>query len=104
VVPREHGRPHGGATVRSFLDLSTAHLREQLGSCGLSGQHGVVAHQLTYGRLMGVPPDPQAHSADHPDLPPEVLGIQRYASALGCDFVLFGADADQIGDLPTWDW
>src|SRR5216117_3432461 len=33
---------------------------------------------------MWVPPDPQAHAVGHPDLPPEVLAIQRYARALGC--------------------
>jgi hypothetical protein len=31
-----------------------------------------------------------------------VLAIARYARALGRDHVLF--DADQVGDLPTWDW
>ncbi len=78
----------GGATVRRFLDLSTAHLPEHLGSHGLSGQDGVTAYEPTYGWLMWVPPDPQAHAVDHPDLPPEVLAIQRYARALGCDYVL----------------
>jgi hypothetical protein len=92
----------GGATVRSFLGLSPAHVPEQLGSYGLSGQDGVVAYHLTYGWPMWVPPDPQAHSIDHPDLPPEVLAIQRYARGLGRDYVLF--DADEVGDLPTWDW
>jgi hypothetical protein len=30
-----------------------------------------------------------------------VLAIGRYARALGCGVL---SDADQIGDLPTWDW
>jgi hypothetical protein len=93
----------GGATVRSLLDLSTAHLPENLGSHGLSGHDGVVAYQLEYGWLMWIPADPQAHAGDYPDLPPEVLAIQRYARGLGCDYVLFDADADRVGDLPTWD-
>jgi len=49
-----------------------------------------------------MPTDPQAHADDHPDLPPEALAIQRYARALGCDYIMF--DAGQVGDLPTWDW
>jgi hypothetical protein len=53
---------------------------------------------------MWVPPDPQVHAEEHPGLPPEVLTIQRYARARGCDYVRFDADADQVGDLPTWDW
>ncbi len=44
---------------------------------------------------MRVPPDPQAHAG-------EVLAIRRYARLLGRDCPLF--DADQVGDLPTWDW
>ncbi len=92
------------ATVRSFLDLSTAHLPEHLGSHGLSGHDGVTASEPTYGWLMWVPPDPQTHADDHPDLPPEVLAIQRYARGLDCDYVRFDADADRVDDLPTWDW
>ncbi len=93
-----------GVTIRSVLDLSTQHLPEHLGSYGLSGEDGVVAYELEHGWLMWVPPDPSAHASDYPDLPPEVLTIQRYARTLGCDCVLFDADADQVGDLPTWDW
>jgi hypothetical protein len=33
-----------------------------------------------------------------------VLTIQRYARTLGCDYVLFDADADRDDDLPIWDW
>ena len=99
----EGDRP-ADAVIRTFLDLSTAHLPEHLGSHGLSGEDGVTAYHLPYGWLMWVPPDPDAHAADHPDLPPEVLAVQRYARRCGCDFVLFDADADQVGDLPSWDW
>jgi hypothetical protein len=58
----------------------------------------VAAHR----RLLrhGIPPDPQAQSIDHPDLPPEVLTIQRYARGLRRDLLF---DVDQVGDLSTWD-
>lgn len=94
----------GDVAVRRFLDLSTAHLPKHLGIHGLSRQDGVIADHLTYGWLMWVPPDPQAHADEHPGLPPEVLTIQRYARTRGCDYVRFDADADKVGDLPAWDW
>jgi hypothetical protein len=73
-------------TVRSVLDLSTAHLPEHLGNHGQSDQDGVTAYELPYSWLMWIPADPQTHA----DLPPEVLAIQRHA--------------DPAGDLSTWDW
>ena len=94
----------GHAAVRRMLELCTAHLPEHLGSHGLSSQDGVIAHHLTYGWLMWVPPDPRAHADEHPGMPPEVLTIQHYARVRGCDYVLFDADADQVDDLPAWDW
>ena len=91
--------------IRRVLDLSTAHLPEHLGSHGLSGEEGVTAYDLDgYGWLMWVPPDPDSHATDYPGLPAEVLTIQRYARQRGCDYVMFGQDADIIADLPTWDW
>ncbi len=92
------------ATVRGVPDLSTAHLPDHLGNHGPSGQDGVTAYELRYGWLMWAPPDLQAYGGGYPDLPPEVLAIQRRARGLGCDYVLFDADADQVGDLSTWDW
>jgi hypothetical protein len=53
---------------------------------------------------MWVPPDPDCHAADYPQLPAEVLTVQRYAREHACDYVLFDQDADVIDDLPTWDW
>jgi hypothetical protein len=47
----------GGATFRSLLDLSTAHLPELLGTDGLSGQDGVVAYHV----IGNVVPQPEQH-------------------------------------------
>jgi hypothetical protein len=33
-----------------------------------------------------------------------VLTLRRHARALGCDDLLFDADADRVGDLPIRDW
>lgn len=93
-----------GARIRDLLELSTAHLPQHLGSAGLSRQDGVIVNSLRFGWLMWVPPDPHAHAGDHPQLPAEVLTIYRYARGLDCDYVLFDADADQVDDLPIWDW
>jgi len=41
---------------------------------------------------------------EHPDLPPEVLATQPYARGSGRHGVLFDADADHVGDRPTWAW
>jgi hypothetical protein len=90
--------------IRTLLELSTAHLPEHLGSHRLSCEDGVTAHRLPYGWLMWIPADPPAHAAGHPGLPPEVLTIQRYARARGCDYVLLDAGADTLAGLPTWDW
>ena len=52
---------------------------------------------------MWVLPDPAMWADKHPALPAELLTIQRYARAWGCDYILFDADADQIDELPTCD-
>lgn len=89
--------------IRRLLDASTAHLPQQL--CQqLNTLDGVLAHATDHGWLLWVPTDPDTHAADHPDLPGEVLTLQRYARSCGCDYVLLDSDADQISDLPTWDW
>ncbi|MEJ3741791.1 hypothetical protein WEI85_00615 [Actinomycetes bacterium KLBMP 9797] len=91
-------------TILSVLDLSTAHLPEEV--CDdLSGEPGVIAHRVTYGWLMWVPADPDAFAAETIDpMPEEVLAIQRYARRLGCQYVLFDRDAEQVDELPTWQW
>jgi hypothetical protein len=65
----------------------------------------VIAYPTDSGWLMWVPNDPDQSAAVMVDRVPEtVLAIQRYARALGCDYVLFDADANRVDDLPTWDW
>ena len=66
---------------------------------------GVVAHETEYGWLMWVPDDPDSHAgADGPDIPAEVLIVQRYARGHDCDYVLFDNSADFDDQLPCWDW
>jgi len=89
-------------TIYSVLDLSTAHLPEELRD-DLNAEPGVIAHKLTYGWLMWVPTDPVEHAAETIDpMPAQVLAVQRYAHSLGCQYVLFDRDADVSAELPTW--
>jgi hypothetical protein len=71
--------------IRTLLDLSTAHLPEQI--CDRLGAiPGVIAHQTAYGWLVFVPnhPDqPNAHTGAQ--VPEVVLTILRYARAAGRD-------------------
>ncbi|MBI1758155.1 MAG: hypothetical protein HYR62_02855 [Actinobacteria bacterium] len=91
--------------IRKLLDLSTTHLPEDLGTHALGAAPGVVAHRTDHGWLMWVPDDPDESAVVMRDMPPGVvLAIQRYARALGCDYVLFDADGHRAGDLPVWDW
>ena len=78
------------------------------GRCtGLSAVRFSVAGSPVKSTLRNVDrvlPDPRVHRVDDRDLPPAVLTIRRHARAWGCDDLLFDADADRVGDLPTWDW
>lgn len=100
-----HANP-SGVTIRRLLNLSTAHLPPHLGTPGgLDTLPGVVAHATEFGFLLWVPDDPDESAQSMIDpVPGVVLAIQRYARGLGCDYVLFDADAEQVNDLPTWDW
>jgi hypothetical protein len=98
--------PQAGPTVRRVLNLSTAHLPPHLGvPGGLDTVAGVVAHATDVGFLLWVPDDPDQSTEVMIDpVPDVVLAIQRYARGWDCDYVLFDADAEQVDDLPTWDW
>lgn len=92
--------------IRKMLDLSTAHLPQAYGDAdGLTSVDGVVAYTTEYGFITWVPDDPQ-DNADAYDgmVPSSVLTIQKYARALGCDYVLFDRDGPVNPNLPTWEW
>lgn len=90
--------------LRPVLELSTAHLPEELGRT-LGDVPGVSAQRLEVGWLLWVPDDPRdSANAMADEVPPEVLHIQGYARAWHCDYVLFDRDADPNPALPTWEW
>jgi hypothetical protein len=93
------------ANVRKFLDLSTAHLTEEMrielhclylreGNLASDALHGVTIHPMEYGGLMYVPEDPEEHAREQEDgVDGVLLHIQMYARRHGCDYVLFDGDA-----------
>lgn len=89
-------------TIRRMLDLNTGHLPEN--TCQeLDDIDWVVTHETEYGWLMWVPDVPDSHAcADGPDIPAEVLVVQRYGHDR--DYVLFDNSADFDDQLPCWDW
>lgn len=91
--------------IRLVLDLSTAHLPEDLGTSGLSSLDGVVAYPLDFGWLLWVPEDPDADNGEYDHtIPATVLAIQRYARSHQCDYVLIDRDGPHNPDLPQWSW
>ncbi|GIM94373.1 hypothetical protein Ato02nite_061660 [Paractinoplanes toevensis] len=100
TAPR-HYRP-ADPTIRTFLDLSTAHLQPQ--TCDeLDSYPGVIAYQTTYGWLMYAPQDATGLARAH-DWPPELLPIMKLAREHDCAYVLFDGDADQSYLLEVFDW
>lgn len=97
--PRRDDNP-SRLVIRSFLDLSTAHLREETRD-NLSSYESVVAYETTYGWLVYASED--ADSAEGDDWPSELLPIIKLARANGCEYILFDADAPETDALPTFD-
>lgn len=101
--------------IRKVLDLSTAHLPEHLFNSEVDGDGanvdsyhwGTVVYPLEHGALLWVPDDPgeSAEAGTQGETTQaDVLRVQVYARSLGCDYVLFDADADEDPRLPTWNW
>lgn len=88
--------------VRTFLDLSTAHLPEHLCQ-NLGGYSSIRAWETEYGWFMWAPGDID-DDPDYDDVPDEVRAIWRFARAHGCHYVLLDRDAEILDGLPSWDW
>lgn len=89
-----------GLLVRSFLDLSTAHLRQET-LANLASYDDVVAHKTEYGWLMYA--SEEADFTEGGDWPPELLPIVELARAHECTYILFDSDAPETDALPTFD-
>lgn len=95
--------------IINVLDLSTGHLPRAICE-GLNGFDGVIAHAYPHGVWLWVPEDPAGHASSYGDpaecdgVPAEVIVIQTYARAAGCDWVRLDADGTRNPDLPYWEW
>jgi hypothetical protein len=103
------------ANVRKFLDLSTAHLTEDMrieleclylreGNLAEGTLHGIVIHPTEVGGLMYVPERPEDEARNQEDgVDGLLLSIQLYARRHGCDYVLFDRDAEVDAALDVFE-
>lgn len=91
--------------IRSFYDLSTAHVSPaarqwlELNAGANAMQRGGTAHPVAafmFGWMMWVPNDLEGLHSDLLDACVEALRC-------GCNYMLFDADAEIIGTLPVWE-
>jgi hypothetical protein len=75
-------------TIKTFLDISTAHVspaaRDHLIRIGSSTEGGWFTSAVI-----------------DDDTPNDLRAVFAYALSLGCQYVLFDMDADQIDQLPV---
>jgi hypothetical protein len=93
------------ATIRKMLDISTAHLPARFfapETCVEAWENVGGVHPTEYGVIVWVPDD--VENGEMPDTPEEVTAIRRYARALDCDYIMLDCDAEQLADLPSWEW
>ena len=86
--------------IEKVLEISTGHLPQHVWD---------EVHRLDWPRLLmdeygaffwtPIPGDGCGY-----DLPPELFRVLKYARSIGCRWVSFDRDADQIKDLPYWDF
>lgn len=89
-----------------FVVISTAHIRETTAELldntpvkewpclgGTYGEYGwfLYAHDEN----AGVDPDV---------IPSELFDVMTWARKQGCNYILFDIDADEVEDLPAFDW
>lgn len=92
--------------VYRLLDLSTAHLPEDIRHC-LNTCDGVIADEREYGWLMYVPSEIDENifdywSDDEADAAAAVLAIWRLAEKRHCKYVLLDQDGPVHAELPTY--
>lgn len=94
------------ATIRKFLDLSTAHItaktRDLFNNGGCSDdyvRYALVDLHGEYGWWVYAEPVCSDYR-----LPDDLDRVMRYARDNGCDWILFDCDAAEVDDLPTYKW
>lgn len=91
-------------TVLKMLELSTGHVSKETAAkldeseCpGVSsypkGEYGWWVYAESYGK----------EEAGN-DAPPDLVDCLRFAQSIGCDWIMFDRDVDQLENLVTYDW
>jgi len=84
------------APLRLFLDCSTAHLSPA--ARDYIDRADVIASSTPYGWFVWASEEPGE------DVPPDLAAIMAHARSLGADYIHFDRDADEIDELPVFDW
>lgn len=89
--------------IRMFLDISTGHLGKESRSYLEYGAVWPTVYDFDYGWLVHVPAGDLAQSATDQEasVPRALMACLRHAQSLGCDYIMFDADA---GDDPALEW
>ncbi|SMC35291.1 hypothetical protein [Novosphingobium sp. B1] len=82
--------------LRLFLDCSTAHLSPD--ARDYVDRTDVIASSTPYGWFVWASEEPGE------DVPDDLAAIMAHARSLGAEYINFDRDADEIGDLPVFDW
>ena len=85
-------------SIRKFLDLSTSHVRyETLQILDLESKDSTTVLVGQCGAMCWT-----GFADNRPDLP-DLQEALAYGKALGVDYVMFDADAEEVEDLPTYE-
>lgn len=94
------------STVRSYLELSTAHLTEQTAQRiedsveQMLGLPFITYAKGEYGWWVHVPAtDPELHMGMT-----DLLAALQYARSKDCAWIMFDRDVETIEDLPSYEW
>ncbi|MBA4757614.1 MULTISPECIES: hypothetical protein [Sphingomonadales] len=82
--------------LRLFLDCSTAHLSPDARS--YVDRTDVIASSTPYGWSVWASEEPGE------DVPDDLAAIMAHARSLGAEYINFDRDADEIDELPVFDW
>ncbi len=88
--------------VRRFLDLSTAHLSPAIRDLWTLSPDLIPppGGSTRYGFFIWSGADDLDIAEE--DMPAEVKACQLYARSVGCDYILFDADAEQVEGLEVF--
>jgi hypothetical protein len=93
--------------IVQMLDISTAHVTVEtsnwLTEVGVNGPSSIIVYEKAdYGWLVHVPDEWDLGKADN--VPGDLLAIITYAKAKNCLWIMLDCDAEEIKDLPVYEW